>query len=167
MLKHEQLPVDEYVNDLKYSHLVKQMLDCLSWSKEKLHLWIESANPSAAACVARALQDDHRLWLDLLNSKFSAAIQGSAEKRTHAVRILQSRSLMSGSSASETVEGVPLVVKAARESWSAADVGWLVAAGGGVMYEGWAPMMACAANGHTEHLQKLLDAGDDANECDK
>jgi hypothetical protein len=167
MAQHERLDIEHYVNDLKYSDLVTRMLEYLAWSKEKLHLRIESASESAAVSVARSLQDSHRLWLELLKSKFSAAIQGSADKRNIAVRILQSRGLMSGSNASEMVDGVPIIIKAARESWSASDVDWLVAAGGGVIYEGWAPIMACAANGHIEHLQKLLDAGDDVNQCDK
>jgi hypothetical protein len=120
------LPDDDYVNDIKYKALVTRMLSSQAWAKQRLMLWLEHhkyANAGIGGIITTSLKSAHREWLAFLKQWHASRDDGSDERETLAIRILQCKGLMVTDNAmTEEAEGEPLIYAAAADGWALEDL---------------------------------------------
>jgi len=122
---HAKLPVEDYVNDLKYKALVICMLSAQEWSKQKLFLWCENQETDIYIVgMNTSLKSAHRQWLAFLKQRrHSVAVRGSNERKSSAVKILQCKGLMVTEDVlTEEADGEPLIYAAAADGWALDDL---------------------------------------------
>ncbi len=118
------LPYDAYEDDRTYKALVTRMLSSQEWAKQKLRLWLENQETNIETVGKTPLKSAHRQWLSFLKRQHAVAVQGSVERKTAAVKILQCKGLMVTNDLSweEAPEGEPLIHAAAADGWSVEDL---------------------------------------------
>jgi hypothetical protein len=118
------LPVDDYINDLKYKALVTRMLSSQAWAKQSLYLWLEDPKSRIQEVDGNSLKDVHRGYLMFLLQERRAVLgTGGSKLRTAALKILQCKGLMVTDNVSfEEADGEPLIYAAAADSWALDDL---------------------------------------------
>ncbi len=102
---HEKLSDSYYVDDKKYSALVKEMLSEQAWTKHRLLLFIFGTDHNTESIdafkksidrrsVSSWLRMWHRRYVSFLKQQLHAAKKGSEQQKAAAVKILQSRGLI-------------------------------------------------------------------------
>jgi hypothetical protein len=118
-----ELPVEDFVNDLKYKATVTRMLSSKAWAKEKLLLWFLEQNITIDDIYLTSLKQAHREWFSVIKRQYNAASTSSIERKVAATQILQGKGLMvSDDALKEETDGMPIICAAAADGWALDDL---------------------------------------------
>jgi hypothetical protein len=144
--RHEERDAIDFVNDNIYRCLVMQLLDCKSWAKEKLQLWLQDKAEywgGRYGIKKETLVDSHRMWLVLQRRLIArAASRSLAEKAS--TTFLQSQKLIVQDVSEETFDNETIVRLAGASGWSYESITALKVAGGDlnlVHANGWTALL--------------------------
>jgi hypothetical protein len=150
--RHEQRGALDFVDDNVYRCLVMQLLDCKSWAKEKLQLWLQDKAEywsGPYGIKKESLVDSHRMWLALQRRLIARA--GSQYLAAQAsTTFLQSQKLILADVSEETFDSETIVRLAGASGWSYESITALKVAGG--------DLNKIHANGWTALLYGMLHA---------
>jgi ankyrin repeat protein len=130
--RHNQMPIEEYVDDGTFRMLVSEILDMKSWAKEKIMLWERDHSQYLCYLQDWSLRDCHRMWQAFLRQIISSTIGVPSEASS---KLLTSRGLAKQSAhglSAMNADGEDLLVQAGADGWAAADITAAVAAGADV-----------------------------------
>ena len=130
--RHEERDALEFVNDKIYRCLVMQLLDCKSWAKEKLQLWLHDNAEyweGRFGIKKETLVASHRMWLALQRRLIARAASESLAAQASTV-FLQSQGLILQNVAEDTFDDEPIARAAGANGWSLENITALKVAGG-------------------------------------
>jgi hypothetical protein len=144
--RHEERDALEFVNDKIYRCLVMQLLDCKSWAKEKLQLWLQDKAEywkGQYGIKKETLVASHRMWLALQRRLIARAASESLAAQA-STSFLQSQGLILQNVAEDTFDDEPIVRAAGASGWSWENIKALTVAGGdlnAVYSNGWTALL--------------------------
>ena len=130
--RHEERDALEFVNDKIYRCLVMQLLDCKSWAKEKIQLWLQDKAEyweGRFGIKKESLVASHRMWLALQRRLIARAASESLAAQA-STAFLQSQGLILHNVAEDTFDDEPIVRAAGASGWSWENIKALTVAGG-------------------------------------
>jgi ankyrin repeat protein len=168
--RHQDVGVDEYVNDGVFRALISEMLDAKAWAKEKKELWMrESLTAPIYALQGWSLRECHRMWQSFLRKRIDNAAVGSRDQATYSVELLVSQGLVKrGVQGEKNADGEDVMVRAGSDGWAAVYIDAALAAGadvGAIDRGGGNCLWHAAQYGHLDTMAALLTAGFDVNKC--
>jgi len=170
--RHQEVGVDEYVDDGVFRALVSEMLDAKAWAKEKKELWMRDIL-TAPICWLQgwSLRECHRMWQSFLRKSIDHATAGSRDKAKSSVELLVSRGVVKrGVRGEENADGEDVMVQAGADGWAAVYIDAALAAGadvGAIDRGGGDCLWHAAQYGHADTMAALLTAGVDVNKCNR
>jgi hypothetical protein len=144
--RHEERDALEFVNDKIYRCLVMQLLDCKSWAKEKLQLWLHDNAEyweGSFGIKNETLVASHRMWLALQRRLIARAASESLASQA-STAFLQSQGLILQNVAEDTFDDEPIVKAAGANGWSYENITALKVAGGdlnAISSNGWTALL--------------------------
>jgi hypothetical protein len=173
--RHEEVRVEQYVDDGVFRALTSELLDCKAWAKEKKELWMRDASQYIFLLQdpqENSLLDSHRTWQSFLRKSIDGAAVGSLDRASASVELLMSRGLVksvkSGVLGEANADGEDVMVQAGGDGWAAGDIAAAAAAGADVAAtdgRGCSGAWKAASHGHADSLAALIAAGVDVNGC--
>jgi ankyrin repeat protein len=166
--RHEQMNIEEFVDDGTFRMLVSEMLDMKSWAKEKIMLWERDHSQYLCYLQDWSLRDCHRMWQAFLRQIISSAIGGSSDASS---KLLASRGLAKESThglSAMNADGEDLLVQAGADGWTAADIAAAVSAGADISATnalGCNGAWNAARYGHAFSLNALITSKVDPHVC--
>ena len=160
--RHCAVEASGYIGDDDYRALVTEMLDAKAFALSKLRWWLCDASQLISFKQPEPLRLAHRGWIAFLERM----LPGSADRRGDALALCRAKGLLRRSVDEENELGEVILVCAAAEGWSVADLELLVDAGasvhgGGV--KGASPLFAAAQNGRISCVDALARLGANVN----
>lgn len=143
--RHEERDALEFVNDNIYRCLVMQ-LDCKSWAKEKLQLWLHDNAEyweGRFGIKKETLVASHRMWLALQRRLITRAASESLAAQA-STAFLQSQGLILQNVAEDTFDDEPIARAAGANGWSLENITALKVAGGdlnAIYSNGWTALL--------------------------
>jgi hypothetical protein len=114
--RHEEAPLEEYVDDGTFRALVGEMLDAKAWTKEKKEMWMSDDTQVIFLLQRWSPRECHRLWQSFLRQSVSSSTAaGLPDKASASLKMLVSRSLVKRNVIEETM-------LTAKMSWCRQDV---------------------------------------------
>jgi ankyrin repeat protein len=167
--RHQDVDVDEYVNDGVFRALMSEMLDAKAWAKEKKELWMrELLTAPIYALQGWSLRECHRMWQTFLRKRIDT-VAGSLDQASSGVELLISQGLVKrGVRGEKNADGEDLMVQAGSDGWAAVYIHAALAAGadvGAIDRGGGNCMWHAAQYGHVDTMAALLSARVDVNKC--
>jgi hypothetical protein len=144
--RHEQRDALEFVNDKIYRCLVMQLLDCKSWAKEKLQLWLYDKAEywqGGFGIKKETLVASHRMWLALQRRLIARAASESLAAQA-STAFLQAQGLILQSVTEDTFDDEPIVRAAGASGWTKENIVALKVAGGdlnAIYSNGWTALL--------------------------
>jgi ankyrin repeat protein len=167
--RHQEVVVEDYVDDGVFRALVSEMLDTKAWAKEKTQLWMRDATQFISQVQIWSLRDCHRLWLSFLRQRVSAAAFHSSERASASLELLMSRGLVKrGVSGEANADGEDVMVQAGGDGWAQGDIAAAAAAGadiGAIDINGCNGVWNAARYGHADSISMLVAVSGDVNMC--
>lgn len=118
---HRDLVVQEFVDDLRYSRIVSEMLNAAAFAKHRFLLWTQDGERFEEVNTLKLLQA-HRRRLANLKAKFLSSEIGTGHRKRVAAEILRCKGLMSSDDPNDTINGEPLMFIACSNGWAFSDV---------------------------------------------
>jgi len=167
--RHEEMVVQQYVDDGVFRALVSEMLDTKAWAKEKMELWMRELSQPIRFLQDWSLRECHRLWQSFLRQSIDSTAAGSPERASASAELLMSRGLVKRGVREEVnADGEDVMVQAGGDGWVADDIAAAAAAGanvGATDSSGHNGVWNAARYGHVESMAALILAGADVNKC--
>jgi len=144
--RHEERDALEFVNDNIYRCLVMQLLDCKSWAKEKLQLWLHDQAEywkGSFGIKKETLVASHRMWLALQRRLIARAASESLAAQA-STAFLHAQGLILQNVNEVTFDDEAIVRAAGASGWSFESILALKVAGGdlnSIYSDGWTALL--------------------------